>query len=65
MPFKKHALENGRKRIVCQHGHDTFFVEYGPMKKPQKGKRQMRWIARCSACEEEHHLVYGRTAHQA
>ncbi len=65
MPFKKARLDNGRIRLSCGCGSATFFVERGPMKKPQKGKRQTRWIARCAKCGEEHHIVYGHTAHQA
>ena len=59
MPFPKRKLENGRERYMCRCGSDRFLVEYGPLKRPKKGKNEKGIFGRCAECGEEHHIRYG------
>lgn len=61
MGLLKIAVEGGRKRLSCPECRsETFRIEYGSVKRPIKGGRKMRYIARCEH-GHEHHISYGHS----
>jgi hypothetical protein len=65
MFFKREKQANGRDRYMCPScDGTTLIVEYGPLKRPKKGKHEKGLFGTCANpdCKEKekaHHLQYG------